>query len=187
MKCCQCQQSGTTLIEVTAAMLILSVISLALINLFSSASVFTALAARDMEALNRAEQILEEIKAVPNSQRGWVIGSDERTVILENRDGPDYSEGYMLALTDGRGAGQVRQIISFDPVTSTVLVEPAWVTPPTADSSYLILHDKPYRDQLQIINNGDSYSNLQTITVTYFDQVQGSPQELSLTTEKSWR
>lgn len=180
------QQCGSTLIEVTAAMMILAVASLSLIELFSCDQIFVSLASQDIAALNRAQDVLEEIKALKNVQRGLASGGDSHWIALD-REGMDLSSDYMVALTGGVGAGQVRKIESFDPGSGRAFVYPGWVTSPeTGITTYLILRDRPYRDNLRIIAVDSGSDHLQTITVTYVKQVHGEPRETSLTTEKCW-
>jgi type II secretory pathway pseudopilin PulG len=70
------QQYGSTLIEVLAAIVIMAVVSLSMINLFTCGTLFVATASQDINALNRAQEVLEEIKAIKNSQRGFALGGD---------------------------------------------------------------------------------------------------------------
>jgi type II secretory pathway pseudopilin PulG len=183
------QQYGSTLIEVTAAVMIMTIVSLSLIKLFTCGTLFVATASQDINALNRAQEVLEEIKAIKNSRRGFALGGDSNSIALDG-EGIDFSGEYMVALTDGVGAGQIRKIAGFDPSSGRAFVEPCWVVPPEAqETTYLLLRDRPYRDNLKIIAV-DSAFNLHKVTVIFIKQDDGQDgeesREISLTTEKSW-
>jgi type II secretory pathway pseudopilin PulG len=182
------QQYGSTLIEVLAAIVIMAVVSLSMINLFTCGTLFVATASQDINALNRAQEVLEEIKAIKNSQRGFALGGDSNSIALDG-EGIDFSGEYMVALTDGVGVGQIRKIAGFDPSSGRAIVEPCWVVPPVPqETTYLLLRDRPYRDNLRIIA-ADSAFNLHKVTVIFIKQNGQDGEEsreISLTTEKCW-
>ncbi len=177
------------MIEVIAALLIMAVVSLSLIELFSYGEIFVSSASQDIAALNGAQDVMEEIKSLPNSSRGWARGGDSRSIVIEAAgiDGVTDPSLCMVALVSGRGAGQVRRIESFDSGAGQAFVDPCWDIPPQAEgSSYLLLRDRPCRDDLKITAADGEREDLQTITVTYVKQVRGESQEISLTAEKRW-
>lgn len=181
------QQCGSTLIEVTAAVIILAIVSLSLIELFSCGRISVSMASQDIAALNHAQDVLEEINALQNFQRGLVQGGDSHWIALDG-EGVEISRDYMVALTGGVGAGQIRKIENYDSGSGRAFVYPGWVTPPKAlETTYLLLRDRTYRDDLRIIAVDSGSDDLQTITVTYVKQVRGESREISLTTEKCWR
>ncbi|HHV35407.1 MAG TPA: hypothetical protein GXX59_07495 [Syntrophomonadaceae bacterium] len=179
------QQCGSTLIEVTAAVVIMAVVSLSLIKLFTCSTFFVSTASHDIKSLNRVQEVCEEIKALHKSQKGFALDGDSNYIELEG-EGSDISSEYMVALISGVGAGQVRKIAGFDPGSGKAFVEPGWVIPPAAqETTYIILRDRPYRDNLSIIAV-DSGFNLQTINVSFIKHDPGESREISLTADKYW-
>jgi hypothetical protein len=188
------QQSGSAIIEVIAALVILALVSLPLIKLFTYDSIFVSYAKHDLTAVNRAQDVMEEIKALPNSLKGLALAGDSGSITLnaeENAGGIEYlSQGYMVALTGGLGAGQIRKIENYDNSSGTVFVSPDWVTPPAdMETTYLLLRDRPYWDNLEITAVDSSTADLETITVTVVEQEEGNEgntEQVSLTAEKCW-
>ena len=58
------------LLEVTAALLILALLSPALISLFNAGNLYAVHAAHDIKALHSVQGVLEEIKATTESRHG---------------------------------------------------------------------------------------------------------------------
>jgi len=173
-------QGGSALLEVTAALLILALLSPALISLFNASKLYAAHAAYDLRVLHCVQSVLEEIKAVPESRRGVALGGGEHFIILE-AEGIDCS-GLMIALTSGAGEGQVRKITAFDAESKTASIEPAWATVPVQGSTkYVLLRDRSYRDHLQI-TACPTVNDTLSITVTYIDQRHTVP-NVSLTAD----
>jgi Tfp pilus assembly protein PilV len=54
------QQSGSALIEVIAALVILALVSLPLIKLFTYDSIFVSYAKHDLRSVNRAQEVMED-------------------------------------------------------------------------------------------------------------------------------
>jgi len=174
-------QGGSALLEVTAAFLILALLSPALISLFNASKLYATHAAHNIKALHCIQGVLEEIKAAPESRRGVALGGGEHFIILE-AERSDCS-GLMIALTSGAGEGQVRKITAFDAESKTAFIEPAWaVVPVQGSSNYVLLRDRSYRDHLQI-TTCPTVNDTLTITVTYLDQRQAVPREISLTAD----
>lgn len=188
------QQSGSALIEVIAALVILALVSLPLIKLFTYDGIFVAYATHELTAVNRAQEVMEEIKALPNSLQGLALAGDHCSITLpagENTGGiKDLSQGYMVALTGGMGAGQIRRVESYDSGSGTAVVSPDWaVSPAGGDTTYLLLRDRPYRDKIEITAvDGDSVG-LETITVIVVEQEKNNEEDdavVALTAEKCW-
>lgn len=188
------QQSGSALIEVIAALVILALVSLPLIKLFTYDSIFVSYAKHDLRSVNRAQEVMEEIKALPNSLKGLALAGDSGSITLnagENVGGiVDLSQGYMVALTGGVGAGQIRKVESYDSSSGTAFVSPDWATPPAdMETTYLLLRDRSYRDNIEITAVTSSSVGLETITVTVVEQEEGNEgntEGVSLTAEKCW-
>ena len=183
------RQGGAALLEVITALLIMAVVSLSLIELFSYSEIFVSTASQEIAALNRAQDVMEEIKSLRNSGRGWARGGDSRSIVIEAAGIDDATDPSlcMVVLISGRGAGQVRRIASFDSGAGRAFVDPCWDIPPQAEgTSYLLLRDRPCRDDLRITAVDGDCGDLQTITVAYVKQVRGESQEISLTAEKRW-
>ena len=102
----------------------------------------------------------------------------------------DVSQGYMVALTGGVGAGQIRKVESYDSSSGTAFVSPDWATPPAdMETTYLLLRDRSYRDNIEITAVTSSSVGLETITVTVVEQEEGNEgntEVVSLTAEKCW-
>jgi hypothetical protein len=181
------QQSGSALIEVIAALVILAMVSLPLIKLFTNGSIFVSYAKHDLTAVNRAQEVLEEIIALPNSLKGLALAGDSGSITLNAGGVQDLSQEYMVVLTGGVGAGQIRKIESYDSSSGIAFVSPDWVTPPAGqETTYLLLRDRPYRDNLEITAVDSSSAGLETITVTVIKQEEGNTEGVSLTGEKCW-
>lgn len=174
-------QGGSALLEVTAALLILALLSPALISLFNAGNLYAVHAAHDIKALHSVQGVLEEIKATTESRHGVALGGGEHFIILE-AERIDCS-GLMIALISGAGEGQVRKITAFDTESKTAFVEPAWSAVPVQGSTnYVLLRDRSYRDHLQITACRTVNDTL-TITVTYIDQRHAVSWEISLTAD----
>ncbi|MDK2881432.1 MAG: hypothetical protein PWQ99_1207 [Clostridia bacterium] len=183
-------QSGMSLIEVMVALVILGFMCAALMGLFLAGSRDTAVARHDVAAANVAQEILEQVKAIPENQLGTAQGGTVTTIQLEAgaSDVDDSYKGMTVALTGGTGAGQVRKITDYNGTTHTVTVDRAWDTVPdtTPDTTttYAIFRgvDTDYTYQVKI---GQPHGELRTVTVTVTYQTTGGRQrEVSLTTER---
>lgn len=173
---------GSAILDVTVALIILGLLGPALISLFNTSAVFAQYASTHTRALNSVQGVLEEIKALPKSKWGNALGGGEDFIRLDSGERFDHKD-LMIALTSGPGEGQVRKVIGYDPETKTAFVEPAWITPPVqGKTNYVLLQDRPYCAYLQI-NTSPTSNNTRSITVSFSDQKQAVPIEISLTTD----
>ena len=174
-------QGGSALLEVTAALLILALLSPALISLFNASKLYAAYAAHDIKALHCVQSVLEEIKATPDSRRGVAQGGGKHFIILE-AERTDCN-GLMIALISGAGEGQVRKITAFDAESKKAFIEPAWsVVPVQGSTNYVLLRERSYSEHLKI-NTCRSVNDTVTVIVTYNEQRQAVPREISLTAD----
>lgn len=173
---------GSAILDVTVALIILGLLGPALISLFNTSAVFAQYASTHTRALNSVQGVLEEIKALPKSKWGNALGGGEDFIRLDAAEGSDH-KGLMIALTSGTGEGQVRKITGYDPETKTAFVDPAWVTPPVqGKTNYVLLQDRPDRAHLAI-NTCHTNNDTLSATVSFSDQKQAVPIEISLTTD----
>lgn len=181
-------RAGFSLIEVTVAILLLGVITVALMGLFVTGNVFTAQARHDVAALNQAQEILEEIKSIPDSQLGTAQGGTEDTITLEESASSEddfYNDnGYFIATTGGTGAGQVRRVVDYDGESRVATVDSPWDTIPDDNTTYVIFKGDDYNYDFRIYVTGDENPNLKTVTVVVYYEDRGRQKEVSLTTEK---
>lgn len=188
-------QSGMSLIEVMVALVVLGLTCAALMGLFLAGSRDTAVARRDVEAANVAQEILEQVKSTPENQLGTAQGGTATTIRLEDgaNDANDCYNGMTIAITGGTGAGQVRKIADYDRETRTATVERPWNTIPDATATYAIFKgvDAGYTYQVKIGQphgaNGELQPDgeLRTVNITVTYQTTGGRQrEVSLTSER---
>ncbi len=126
--------SGMSLIEVVVAVAVLGLVTVALLQLFLTGNVFTAVAGHEVAAANLAQEVLEEIKSIPWNQMGTArqVGSD--WIKLDPAAGSENGKyiGYTIALTlvdkntGERVAGQVRQVVEYNGGDTTAVVSPPW-------------------------------------------------------------
>jgi Tfp pilus assembly protein PilE len=178
-------QKGMSLIEATVSILILGVLSFPLINLYRSGGIYTAAARHEITALNYADAVMEEIKAIPDNQTGFVRDAAADTVTLESRSsGADgYYNNFDIAICGGAGAGQVRGITGYDGETRRADVDSDWLTTPDASSAYIIFGPCPGNHPLMITAE-EGTDNLKTIKVTVSYPAGNQEKEVSLTAEK---
>jgi len=178
-------QSGMSLIEVMVALVVLGFTCAALMGLFLAGSRDTATARHDMEAASVAQEILEQVKSIPENQLGTARGGTATTIQLEAgaSDANDCYNGMTVALIGGKGIGQVRKIADYNGATRTATLERAWDTIPDTTTIYAIFKgvDTGYAYQVTVAPHGD----LATVTVTVTYQTTGGRQrEVSLTSER---
>ncbi len=77
-------QSGMSLIEVMVALVILGFMCAALMGLFLAGSRETAVARHDLMAASVAQEILDQVKAIPENQLGTVRSATPITVRIES-------------------------------------------------------------------------------------------------------
>ncbi len=178
-------QKGMSLIEAVVAILLLGIIAAPLTCLYRSGSVYTAAARQETSALNFAAAVMEEIKAIPDSQTGFVREAAANTVILENRSsGADgYYNNFHIAICSGTGAGQVKNITSYDGGVRRAVVDSDWLTMPDAASAYIIFGHCPGNQSLMVTAEAGR-DNLKTIRVTVSCPANSQIKEVSLTAEK---
>lgn len=178
------------MLEVLVAIILLGLATIPLLNFFVSGNAFTARAGNEVAALNFAQELLEEIKSIPDNQIGKVQGSTENTIKLEPRassvDG--YYKDWVVALAGGTGAGQVRRIAAYNGTTRTATVDRNWdnrdVWPDTT-TTYVLLKVAADRYPFRIsLADAPGAQNLRTVTVTVYYQDRGQWREVSLTTDK---
>lgn len=180
-------QRGMSLIEVIVAIFLLGVVTVALVSLFLTGNIFTAVARHDVAAVNQAQEILETVKSIPDNQFGTAGGGSSNTITLGTNasNQNDAYKNYTIALTGGTGAGQVRKILSYSGATRTATVDRNWDIVPDGTTTYVVFEKNggsyPYRVSVQ---NDPSDPNLKTVTVTVFYEDRGRQREISLTTEK---
>jgi prepilin-type N-terminal cleavage/methylation domain-containing protein len=133
-------ESGMSLIEVVVAVAVLGLVTVALLQLFLTGSVFTAVAGHEVAAANLAQEILEEIKSVPWNQIGNARGGTAGTILLD--PAADSENGkymwYTIALTSGTGAGQVRQVVGYSGSRNTATVSLPWDEVPDNTTRYIL-------------------------------------------------
>lgn len=133
-------ESGMSLIEVIVAIALLGLVTVSLLQLFHTGNVFTAVAGHEVAAANLAQEVLEEIKSVPWNQIGTARGGDETTVKLAPAAGNENGKyiGYTIALTAGKGAGQVRQVVGYSGGNNTATVNLPWSEVPDNTTRYVL-------------------------------------------------
>jgi len=138
-----------SLIEVMVAILLLGIVTVPLFNFFITGNIFTAIARRDVDALNFAQEIMEEIKSVPYDWFGKVPEehpSVNKVYLPEDFDINNNPKNCLISITGGKGEGQVSKIIEDiivppdDPKKKEAIIEPNWdhEHKPDQTSSYLI-------------------------------------------------
>ncbi len=182
-------QSGMSLIEVMVALVVLGLTSAALMGLFLAGSTSTAVARHDVAAVNVAQEILEQVKAVPENQFGTARGGGIDTIQLATQASEvnNYYSGLMIATTGGRGSGQVRKITDYNGATRTATVERPWDTVPDATTTYAILKGTAsgYMYRIGVVPNPDPTKGLATVTVTVsYATTGGRTREVTLTSER---
>lgn len=177
-------QGGMSLIEVMVALLLLGVAIIPMLNLFVDGSAYTATARHEVSALNFAQAIMEEIKSIPFIQMGQVQAAGAGTLQFEDKSSGNYIN-YMVAVTSGPGAGQVREITSYDYLTRTATVDQNWSSMPGVTSTYLIIqnNDRKYNYRIDASVSGD----LVTITLTAYYSIRGRTKNVCLITDKPKR
>jgi hypothetical protein len=174
-----------SLIEAAVSILLLGIIAFPLTCLYRSGSVHTAEARHETAALNFAAAVMEEIKAIPDNQTGFVREAAANTVILENRSsGSDgcYNNCH-IAICGGTGAGQVKNITSYDGSMRCAVVDSDWLTMPDAASVYIIFGHCPGNYPFMVAAEAGR-DNLKTIRVTVSCPTNNRKKEVSLTAEK---
>jgi len=156
-----------SLIEAAVAILLLGIITFPLTNLYRFGSVYTAAAKHETAALNFAAAVMEEIKAIPDNQTGFVREAAANTVTLENRSsGTDgFYNNFHIAICGGTGAGQVKKITGYDGDMRRAIVDSDWLTMPDAASAYIIFGHCPGNYPLMVTAEAGR-DNLKTIRVT---------------------
>ncbi|KUK36573.1 MAG: Prepilin-type cleavage/methylation domain containing protein [Thermacetogenium phaeum] len=181
-------KNGMSLIEVVVAICILGLITVPLLNFFLTGNIFTSLARHDVAAVNTAQEIMEEIKSLPASYLGTAREGSDDTIVLEPKITDDL-EGFLVALTGGLGAGQVREITQYDIPNHRATVSPAWEPNPWEQNpeyqpTYLVMRNIGSTFPFEITVEDTEFDGLKKITVTVFYQDRGSRREVSLTTDK---
>ncbi|WP_114679220.1 prepilin-type N-terminal cleavage/methylation domain-containing protein [Desulfofundulus thermocisternus] len=131
--------SGMSLIEVVVAVAVLGLVTVALLQLFLTGSVFTAVAGHEVAAANLAQEVLEEIKSIPWNQIGTAQGGTADKILLDPAAGSENGK-YMwhtIALTSGTGAGQVRQVVEYSDI-NTATVSLPWDEVPDNTTRYIL-------------------------------------------------
>lgn len=179
-------QSGMSLIEVMVALVILGFMCAALMGLFLAGSRDTAVARHDLMAVSVAQEILDQVKAIPENQLGTVQSATANNIRFENvaSAADDAYVGQTVALTSGKGSGQVRVITGYDGDTRTAAVDSPWDTVPDETTEYAIFNGKdttyPYRVEIGRLSGA-----LRTVTVTVTYQAAGAGRrEVALTSER---
>lgn len=133
-------QGGMSLIEVIVAVVILSFLIVPLVNMYLKGRVFTAGAGHELAALSEAQEIIESIKGIPFDQVGRAQGSTGNTITLASDTTSNFNpaDNWLVFITGGKGAGQVRKITGYDPSEKAATVSPAWDEQLDSTSSYLI-------------------------------------------------
>jgi len=177
-------RNGMTLIEVVIAVSLLGIIIASLLNFFLTGSALTSLARNDVAAVNTAQEIMEEIKSLPASYLGTAREGSDDTIVLEPKITDDL-EGFLVALTGGPGAGQVREITHYDTSNRQATVSPAWdQTPIENQTTYLILRRIDSKFPFEIAVEDTEFEDLKKITVTVSYQDRENRREVSLSTDK---
>jgi Tfp pilus assembly protein PilE len=178
-------QKGMSLIEAAVAILLLGIIAFPLTCLYRSGSVYAAAARHETAALHFAAAVIEEIKAIPDNQTGFVQEAAANTVTLENRSsGSDgFYNNFHIAICSGTGAGQVKIITSYDGEMRRAVVDSDWLTMPDAASAYIIFGYCPGNYPLMVTAE-KGRDNLKTIRVTVSYPANDQKKEVSLTAEK---
>ena len=174
-----------SLIESAVAILLLGIIAFPLTCLYRSGNVYAAAARHETAALNFAAAVIEEIKAIPDNQTGFVREAAANTVTLENRSsGADgYYNNFQIAICGGTGAGQVKNITGYDGEMRRAVVDSDWLTMPDAASAYIIFVHCPGNQPLMVTAEAGT-DNLKTIRVTVSYPANNKKKEVSLTAEK---
>jgi prepilin-type N-terminal cleavage/methylation domain-containing protein len=180
-------QKGMSLIELLTSLMIIGMVIFPVLNLFRHSGILTALARHEITALNYAQEIIEGVKSVHDNHTGLVQGIEDETIILEERTSSEDNayNNHFIAITGGRGSGQVRTITGYDGGSHTATVDQSWTTPlpEINESSYLLLEGFDKRFDFKIsLAPGDI--NLKTVRATVYYQVNDQLREISLTTEK---
>lgn len=178
-------QKGMSLIEAAVSILLLGIIAFPLTCLYRSGSVYTAEAKHKTAALNFAAAVIEEIKAIPDNQTGFVREAAANTVTFENRSsGSDsFYNNFHIAICGGTGAGQVKKITAYDGDMRRAVVDSDWLTMPDAASAYIIFGNCPGNHPLMVAAE-EGVDNLKTIRVTVSYPANNQKKEVSLTAEK---
>lgn len=134
---------GMSLIEVMVAILLLGMVTVPLVGLFTAGATHTAVARHDVAALNFAQEMMEGIKGMSFDQIGNPPAENQAGNQITLAEGTKETNfgGWLIAITDGKGKGQVRTITGIQPGNPPVAtVSPAWDAnqKPDATSSYLI-------------------------------------------------
>lgn len=133
---------GMTLVEVVVAILILGIAAIPLLKLFVTGNAFVFKARHEVVALNFAQELMEEVKSLPYNRTGMVrSGEGHSNEIVLSSYASNINSGYLLSITAGKGAGQVRKVLFFDELTKVVAVDPAWEPEKKPDNSshYLLI------------------------------------------------
>ncbi len=178
-------QKGMSLIEVSVSILILGIVAFPLAYLYRSGSVYTAEAKHEIAALNFAAAVMEEIKAIPDNQTGFVREAAANTVTLENRSsGSDgFYNNFHIAICSGPGAGQVKKITGYDGEMRRAVIDSDWLTMPDTASSYIIFGQCPGNYPLMVAAEAGR-DNLKTIRVTVSYPANSQKKDVSLIAEK---
>lgn len=175
-------ERGSSLLEVSIVLFFLGFACIPLINLFHASEVSALTTRQEIIALNQAQEIVEQVKALPDVFFGVVQDVAEGSVLLENRVVACCDQG-LLVLTGGPGSGQVRGIAEWE--ESNVLLDYPLNNPLVpGETSYLVLplSEHTYPFTIGIISGEEP--GLRTVTVTVSYQEKGIIKEVVLVTEK---
>ncbi|HAU32691.1 MAG: Prepilin-type cleavage/methylation domain containing protein [Desulfotomaculum sp. 46_296] len=177
-------QHGVGLLEITAVLFFLAVVTIPLINFFISGNRFTAQARHEVAALNLAQEILEETKSVPENQIGVALGGSASTITLAGTKTTDgLYNGDKIATTGGTGSGQIRTITGYAGSTRVATITTNWTTSPDSTTSYIVFEKSdstPYTYSISVTNGTN---NLKTVTVLVNYEAKGISKSVSLTGE----
>lgn len=174
--------AGFILLDAVVALFLLALLASTLFSLYLTGRTRAQLAGRRLEALQRAQAWLEVVKGTPWSQFGVVQGSGKADLILEGKS-EAVAGTSLVAVTGGPGAGQVRAITGYDPVTHTAAVAPPWSDQPAPAGSTYLIFDNPGGQGCQVVV-AQTAPDLFTITVTASYRQGEGVGEVCLTTEK---
>ncbi|MGB9792530.1 MAG: hypothetical protein ACPLTR_08150 [Thermacetogeniaceae bacterium] len=129
-----------TLVEVLVALVVFGFLSAALMGLSLAGSRDAAVAHHDVAAVNVAQEILEQVKSASENQLGTAQGGANTTIQLgfEASSSDDCYNEMTIALTGGKGVGQVRKITDYDGILRTAAVDQPWDTVPDITTEYVI-------------------------------------------------
>ncbi|HAG10128.1 MAG TPA: hypothetical protein DCK76_01770 [Desulfotomaculum sp.] len=177
-------QHGVGLLEVIVVLIFLAVVTVPLINFFISGNSYTAEARHKVAALNLSQEVLEEVKSIPENQIGFALGGTAGTITFAGTKTTDgLYDNYRVAITGGAGSGQVRTITGYTGSTHVAAVSPNWTSIPDGTSSYVIYqkdNSTPYTYRISVT---DGENSLKTVTVSVDYKAKGISKSVSLTGE----